>query len=324
MPDTTFFLNRVETEAGAARARDDGQRRGLDEADRARPQRVRVGRSRDRRARVGRLGRDGVDRQAVRLLRRAPTSTSSRGSRRARRRSRAAAPDTTSSDASARCRSRRSPRSTAPASAAASRSRSTATRARSQARSATSRCPECFLGIIPAWGGTQLVPRLVDAETAVRFVVQNPLRQNRMLTGARGPRVRLRRPRSSSRSSSSTSRSRSRSSSCDTPLERQAPRHVRLEETIRRARSQLDDTVHGAAIAPYRALDLIEGAGSGWSLEEGYRDEEEAVADLLPQPPGAGLALRVRPRRAAREAEAGQPGRRAAQDQEGRASSAPG
>ena len=35
-----------------------------------------------------------------------------------------------------------------------------------------------------------------------------------------------------------------------------------MEEVVRRARSQLDDTVHGAAIAPYRALDLIEGTTS--------------------------------------------------------------
>ncbi|MFL6021488.1 MAG: enoyl-CoA hydratase/isomerase family protein, partial [Gaiellaceae bacterium] len=44
-------------------------------------------------------------------------------------------------------------------------------------------CPECFLGIVPAWGGTQLVPRLVGAETAVKFIVANPMRQNRVLTG---------------------------------------------------------------------------------------------------------------------------------------------
>src|SRR5207248_1437923 len=43
--------------------------------------------------------------------------------------------------------------------------------------------PEVFLGIFPAWGGTQLVPRLVPLETAVKFVIANPLRQNRMLTG---------------------------------------------------------------------------------------------------------------------------------------------
>ncbi|TML53911.1 MAG: enoyl-CoA hydratase/isomerase family protein, partial [Actinobacteria bacterium] len=42
-------------------------------------------------------------------------------------------------------------------------------------------CPECFLGIVPGWGGTQLVPRLVGATTAIEFIVENPLRQNRML-----------------------------------------------------------------------------------------------------------------------------------------------
>ena len=38
-----------------------------------------------------------------------------------------------------------------------------------------------FLGLIPGWGGTQLVPQLVGAEQAVTFIVENPLRQNRML-----------------------------------------------------------------------------------------------------------------------------------------------
>ena len=51
---------------------------------------------------------------------------------------------------------------------------------------------------------------------------------------------------------------------------------------IRKARARLDGQVHGAAPAPYMALDLIEGALSGWSLEEGYAAEEEAVGELLP------------------------------------------
>ena len=44
-------------------------------------------------------------------------------------------------------------------------------------------CPEVALGLIPGWGGTQLIPKLVGAELAVRFIVTNPLRQNRMLDG---------------------------------------------------------------------------------------------------------------------------------------------
>ena len=54
-----------------------------------------------------------------------------------------------------------------------------------------------------------------------------------------------------------------------------------VAEVCRRARSRVDDVVHGAAPAPYRALELIEGAAT-WSLEEGYRAEEDAMAELLP------------------------------------------
>src|SRR5438876_1183268 len=43
--------------------------------------------------------------------------------------------------------------------------------------------PEVFLGLFPAWGGTQVLPRLVGPDTAVKVIVANPLRQNRMLTG---------------------------------------------------------------------------------------------------------------------------------------------
>src|SRR5262245_24705924 len=39
--------------------------------------------------------------------------------------------------------------------------------------------PEVFLGLVPAWGGTQLTPRLIGAEKAVQMIVDNPLKQNR-------------------------------------------------------------------------------------------------------------------------------------------------
>ena len=144
-------------------------------------------------------------------------------------------------------------------------------------------CPECFLGIVPAWGGTQLVPRLVGVETAVKFVVANPMRQNRMLTGPEafelGFADRLLEPAefldesiafALELAANGDSHSDSRSDSHSAP------------EVIRKARGRLDGQVHGAAPAPYKALDLIEGALTGWSLEEGYAAEEEAVGELLP------------------------------------------
>ena len=145
-------------------------------------------------------------------------------------------------------------------------------------------CPEVFLGLIPGWGGTQLIPQLVGAEQAVTFVVENPLRQNRMLDARRA----------------------SDAGFVDLVLEpvefvdqslaflldkveegpgkrRPAADLSEAAEICRKARSRLDGQVHGATPAPYRALDLIEGAAT-WSLEEGYRAEEDALAELLPGP----------------------------------------
>ena len=144
-------------------------------------------------------------------------------------------------------------------------------------------CPECFLGIVPAWGGTQLVPRLVGVETAVKFVVANPMRQNRVLTGPEAHELgfadRLLEPAEFLDESIAfalelvRTRDTPRDTARDSPL---------AAEVIRKARGRLDDQLHGAAPAPYMALELIEGACSGWSLEEGYRAEEEAVGELLP------------------------------------------
>ena len=145
-------------------------------------------------------------------------------------------------------------------------------------------CPEVFLGLIPGWGGTQLVPRLVGAEEAVRFIVENPLRQNRMLTGPQafeaGYADDLLEP--------VEFLDQSLAFLVAKVEEGGGKRHLKADlsdaaEVCRKARARLDGQVHGAAPAPYRALDLIEGAAT-WSLEDGYRAEEDALADLLPGP----------------------------------------
>ncbi len=143
-------------------------------------------------------------------------------------------------------------------------------------------CPEVFLGIVPGWGGTQLVPRLVGAQQAVDFVVASPLRQNRMLTGPQafeaGFADALLDPIEFVDESVAFLLDRVEGGAG----KRQPAADLSdAADVCRRARSLVDDQVHGAAPAPYRALDLIEGAAT-WTLEEGYAAEEDALAELLP------------------------------------------
>jgi 3-hydroxyacyl-CoA dehydrogenase len=118
----------------------------------------------------------------------------------------------------------------------------------------------------------------------VTFIVENPLRQNRMLTGPQafeaGFADALLEPVEFLDESLAFLLER---------VEEGAGKRRTLTdlsdagEICRKARARLDGQVHGAAPAPYRALDLIEGAAS-WSLEDGYRAEEDALEELLPGP----------------------------------------
>jgi 3-hydroxyacyl-CoA dehydrogenase/enoyl-CoA hydratase/carnithine racemase len=145
-------------------------------------------------------------------------------------------------------------------------------------------CPEVFLGLIPGWGGTQLVTQLVGAEQAVKFIVENPLRQNRMLNAqqafAAGFADALLEPVEFLDESLAFLVERIE---VGEGKRRPAADLSDAAEVVRKARSRVDGQVHGAAPAPYRALDLIEAAAT-LSLAEGYRAEEDALAELLPGP----------------------------------------
>ena len=142
--------------------------------------------------------------------------------------------------------------------------------------------PEVFLGLFPAWGGTQLVPRMAGVDAAIRLIITNPLRQNKLLSGAEAHELGL------------VDALLEPAEFLDesiayllTPPETTGPGARPLDtaeaaEAIAKARRQLDDSLHGAAPGAYTALDLIEGAASGWSLDEGYAAEEDAIAELLP------------------------------------------
>jgi 3-hydroxyacyl-CoA dehydrogenase/enoyl-CoA hydratase/carnithine racemase len=157
--------------------------------------------------------------------------------------------------------------------------------------------PEVALSIIPGWGGTQLLPRLVGPEAAARVIVLNPLRQNRLLTAQDAVELgiadALLEPVEFVDDSLAFAQSLA--------LERAEPDWSDLDNVVRKTRARIDDAVHGATRAPYAALDLIAGACE-WTIEEGYEAEEDAMAELLvsPQAQAAAYAFTVVERRSKR------------------------
>jgi 3-hydroxyacyl-CoA dehydrogenase/enoyl-CoA hydratase/carnithine racemase len=155
--------------------------------------------------------------------------------------------------------------------------------------------PEVALSIIPAWGGTQLLPKLIGPEAAAKVIVLNPLRQNRLLTAPEAVELGIADALFDPVEFVDESLRFARELG---DLHRADPDWSELDTVVRKTRSKIDDAVHGATRAPYVALDLIAGA-KDWSIDEGYAAEELAMTELLvsPQAQAAAYAFTVVERR---------------------------
>jgi 3-hydroxyacyl-CoA dehydrogenase/enoyl-CoA hydratase/carnithine racemase len=164
--------------------------------------------------------------------------------------------------------------------------------------------PECFLGLVPGWGGTYLLPRLIGPAPALKLIIENPLAQNKMLRGPEafdlGIADAMFEPadflEESLRWASSviagtvtvTRYAGSPEASLGLPSGAPTPElsHDEIGEAgewdaaVSGARFLLDGKLHGAAPAPDRALDLVAAARTA-SRDEGFGAEDEALADLL-------------------------------------------
>lgn len=142
--------------------------------------------------------------------------------------------------------------------------------------------PECFLGLVPGWGGTQLLPNLIGPADAVKVIIENALNQNKMLRPDQAYRLGIVDDVLDSADFLAESlRWAAKVLDGSTPIQRPEPdRGPAWDEAVAAGRAFVDARLHGAAPAPYRALELVQLAKTA-DFVTGTAAEDEALADLI-------------------------------------------
>ena len=146
--------------------------------------------------------------------------------------------------------------------------------------------PEVFLGLIPGWGGAYLLPNLIGIENALKVVIENPLKQNRVLKPAQalelgiadvmfGPARFL---------EESLNWADGVLNGTIKVKRKHEPgkieRAVKWDAAIGIATKMLHSKIGSVPVSPYKALELLRAAKSG-SREDGFEREDEALAELI-------------------------------------------
>jgi 3-hydroxyacyl-CoA dehydrogenase/enoyl-CoA hydratase/carnithine racemase len=142
--------------------------------------------------------------------------------------------------------------------------------------------PECFLGLVPGWGGTYLLPRLVGPQAAADVVVGNALNNNRMLDGRAAFGLGL----ADAMFDAADFLEQSVLWAAEIVAGRRTVTRPEVasdpavwEAALSGAKLAADLKVKGAAPAPYRAIELMRLARTA-GRDEAFEAESQAIADL--------------------------------------------
>lgn len=148
--------------------------------------------------------------------------------------------------------------------------------------------PECFLGLVPGWGGTQLLPNIIGPAGAVTVVIENPLNQNKMLKPADALKLGIFDTLLGSADfiEQSLAWAAKVLDGSETPARPEVDRGAGWDAALARATAFVEAKTKGNAPGPKRALELLELArttdiGDPESLAKGFAAEDEALADLI-------------------------------------------
>jgi len=142
---------------------------------------------------------------------------------------------------------------------------------------------ECFLGLLPGWGGCYMLPNLIGVEQALKVIIENPLSSNRMLKGPQAFQLGM----ADVMFEPATFLEDSLSWAADVITGRtvvsrpEVDRDAALwEGAVTAAGRLVMAKTGGAAPAPLRALELVLAARTA-TRQEAYAAEDETEADLI-------------------------------------------
>jgi 3-hydroxyacyl-CoA dehydrogenase/enoyl-CoA hydratase/carnithine racemase len=143
--------------------------------------------------------------------------------------------------------------------------------------------PEVAIGLVPAWGGSQLLPNIVGIAPAAQVILSNPLTQKTLRpteAADLGIADVLLEPADFLERSLEWAASVVRG---EVDVARAEIDREMWEGVLFFARRQLEQRLHGAVPSAYRALELLDLARHG-DFAAGTAAEDEALADLLMGP----------------------------------------
>jgi 3-hydroxyacyl-CoA dehydrogenase/enoyl-CoA hydratase/carnithine racemase len=146
--------------------------------------------------------------------------------------------------------------------------------------------PEVFLGIIPGWGGAYLLPNLIGIENALKVIVENPLKNNRMLKGVDAYELGIADAIFESANFLEDSLRWADAVINGTVKVKRANEPGRIERAVKWdvaigiARKMLESRIGTVAQSPYAALELLKAAKNS-DKATAFAAEDEALASLI-------------------------------------------
>ena len=145
--------------------------------------------------------------------------------------------------------------------------------------------PEVFLGLVPGWGGTQLLPNLIGIDPAVTVIVENALAQNKMLPAPKAAKLGI--ADTVLEPADFLERSLEWAVGVlggDVPVSRPEVDRSAWDEAIGRATAIVAGRTRNASPGALRAvqlLDLARNGVDGEAFTAGTAAEDDALTDLL-------------------------------------------